>query len=684
MNVFLNLDSTDFLVEYIYYDNNAPEIINTDTAPFYFMANAHNGSSLLMQQDGLEAVTNNTRTRSIVDIETISKSFALLTPNKLGVPYNDFDAELTNTASLPLVFSNPEGVIYDTVRVHLIQGFSFNDYYSGINLDIKVKAKDGAEINLLSIIYKKEDSFAIMNANPFLYSGRQYSSYIEFKVPSLKYLIDSYTVDYVQGLDSDILAYKITNGNGFYNNALIEISAGRCSTVTKLDNQLYTTRITGEATSVSSQDEFSSVGVYVNESLDGDYIEFYGTHNGAIFGDYMTRLNNSDTGQHIAIHKLIITEQLPNTTGIYNLVGQYNPLTNIPDLSDNVYLANFTDGDYWVATQTGYAASLSLNVVKGNFMVYNPSLPGVIKVEVIDSYDIENYADIAQFIRSSDQEFIQDSNFEDPNNFRPVLNFGGSSLSYKISYTMQIFNTTTNSVVEKFGSYVSFYPQKYGKELLKINTRDNIKIFDVFNKKVTTNIQQTNTVNSTNSIEGTSLYSKNLTAFKQSNDVYSGVTEVSINVDGKIVPSINPESITNIKGQGTATVYISPFDTFLQFGLYEQIDNGTFRSLDLTKIGNIYLNFTNKNGEILKISNTNNQNVDESKGQILFRIQPDIYNQVINSGSDVFFITSKVGDNSPETPLYTGKYKDYASITTDETELLINQQRQTILDLISK
>lgn len=675
MNIFLNLDSSDFLLEYIYYDSASPEIINTTNAPFYLMQNGHDGSSLVMNQDAYGATSNNTRSRSVVQIDAQTKEFALLTPNKLGAVYNDYDSKLTNTASLPLTFTSVEGVKYDTVRLHFIQGFTFNDFFSGINIDISAKDKVDKKVNLLSAIYRVEDNFEIMNPNSFLYSGRLYSSYIEFKIPSLRYLIDT------SDGTVDRLAYKITDGNGFYANTLLDISVGKFSDITSLDNQLYTKRITGGTTSISTKDDFSEVGVYINESSSGDYIEFYGTYNSAIFGDYIQNLNSSGIGNHIAIHKLNISEQLPNTIGSYNIVGRYNPLTNVPDLSDNTYLANFTNGDYWVATETGFSSQINASVNKGNFVVYNSSLAGAIKVEVIDSYDIQNYADISQIIRTGEQEFIQDNEFNEANTFRPVLKFGGSALSYKLDYTLQIFNTTTNSTIEKRGTYVSFEPQKYGKELLKLNTRDNIQVFNVFNKKPITTITNTSSATISNGIEGTDLYSKNLTAFKQVKNVYSGVTEVNIDADGKITPNVNPDSVTNIKGQGTATVYISPFDTFLQFALYEQIEDKSFRSIDLNKVGQIFMNFTNKKGEIIKIESTKNQNIDESKGQVLFRVKSELYNQVINSGNDVFFITCKVGDNSPESPLYTGRYKEYSKIVDDEIEILINQQRQSISDL---
>ena len=680
MNVFLNLDSSDFLIEYVYYDSNNPEIINTDTAPFYLIENSHDSSSLLTNQDSV-TVTNNNRDRSVVEIDSTSKSFALMTPNKLGSVYNDYDSKLTDTINASLNFTNPEGIVYDTVRIHLIQGFSFNDYFSGINLDIKVKDVAGNTISLLSTIYKVQDNHETMNPNPFLYSGRQYSSYIEYKIPSLRFLINSFK----QRTTDDILSYKISKGQGFYTNTLLEISAGKFSETTKVDNQFFTRRISAEESSISSKDDFADIGVFINESNDGDYIDFFGTHNSVIFGDYMNRLNNSGTGQHIAIHKLIITEQLPNTTGEYQVVGKYNPLTNIPNLSDLNYLSNFTDGNYWIATETGYNSQIEQNVVKGNFIVYNPNLPSsTIKVEVIDSFDIENYSDIAQFIRTGDQEFIQDDRFDESNNFRPVLKYGGSALSYRIDYTLQVYNTSTNSTIEKKGSFISFEPNKYGKELLKLNTRDNIQVFDVFNKKVINNITNTSTASISNSIENSSLYSKNITSFKQSNLVYSGATNVSIDNNGEIVPKVNPEAVDNIKGQGLVSVYISPFDTFLQFGIYEQIEDDSFRSIDLDKIGIIYLNFTNRDGEIIKVSSIKNKNIDSSKGQVLFRIKPDIYNQVINSGNDVFFITSKVGDNSPESSLYTGKYKDYANLADDENTLLISKQQQNILDLNSK
>lgn len=677
MNIFLNLASTNFLVEYIYGD----EIINTTTAPFNFIENGHNNEPILLNDDGAINITSNVRARAVAEIDSIASKYAYLTPNKLGPAYNDYDPELTDSASMPLVFGSTEGIIYDTIRIHLIQGFSFSNDFQAIDLNVKVQDKTGKKINLLSAAYVQGDSYEIANPKPLLYSGRQYATYVEYKVPSLKYLIDSYNIDYVQGSNSDILAYKITDGNGFYQNTLIEIGAGKFKPQQKINNQLYTNLSTFESTSISAQDEFDEVGVFIGESTDGDFIEFYGTSNGDIFGDYMQNLNNSGTGQYIAIHQLIITEQIPNTLTGYNLIGNYNPTTNTPNLGATAFITQFQGGDYWVATETAYVGDLSLNVNKGDFMIYNPALPSTVKIDVVEASNLEAYGDIAQFIKTSEQEFIQDEDYGTPNTFRPVLKYGGNALSYNIDYTLKIFNVNTNATTEKRGAYLSFDPGKYGKSLLKINTRDSIKIFDVFNKKTIKNFNTAPVASESTNIQDTSLYNKNITSFKEATSVYSGINNVSIDADGKIVPTASPDTVDNVQGNGKATVYLSPFDTFLQFNMYEQKDND-ISSIDLTKVGETFLNFTNKNGEIIKIPNTNNTNVVATKGQVLFRIKPAIYNQIINSGNDIFYITSKVGENTPETLMYSGSYLDYAASEIDkEKQALIEKQRQTIQDL---
>ena len=170
MSLFLNLSSNNILVEYIYYDASNPDTISTTNAGFYLMENSHNSQRQVMNEDGKESFTSNTRNRSAVNIDDKNINYALLTTNKIGTVYNDFDSKLTDTSSLPLTFSAPEGVIYDTVRLHFIQGFSFNDDFNGVSLRISALDKKGVKVNLLNGIFSYEDSWSTLNGNPFLYN----------------------------------------------------------------------------------------------------------------------------------------------------------------------------------------------------------------------------------------------------------------------------------------------------------------------------------------------------------------------------------------------------------------------------------------------------------------------------------------------------------------------------------
>ena len=678
MSTFLNLSTSNILVEYIYYDPTAPDTISTSTAGFYLMEDGHNEENYVMNADGSESYTGNTRDRSAANIDTRNINYALLTTNKLGAAYNDYDPKLTDTASLPLSWASPEGIIYDTVRIHFIQGFSFNDTFDGVSLRVGATNRNGKQINLLNGVYSFQDNWINLNGKPFLYGGRQYATYIEYKVPALRFLKDSFKVQFQQGANADILAYKISDGVGFTDSANISIQAGLFSKFIKRDNQVYTTGFELEVTSISSSDEFNDVGVYIEDSTGGDYIEFYGTYNSAIFGDYMNALNTNGA-KYIAIHDLVVSEQLPNTVGSYELIGYYNFNTNTPNLSDNVFLANFNNGAYWIASDTGYDAILQINMNKGDLILYDTSLPGAIKVRGVAS-DGTEFDDISVFVRTAEISYVQDSDFGDSNSFRPVLKYGGSALSFRIDYTLKILNVNTNASTDKIGSYVSFEPAKYGPELIKINLKDNIQSFDVYNKKIVNIVGNTSAVSSEDSnITGTDLYSKNITSFKETKDVNISVNTVIINEDNEIVDK-SASGTKNVYGQNLASIFITPFDSYVLFNIFDVVEDELV-SFDLSKSGLIYLNFAPSKGEVIKLAQENNESVKRESGQVLFRITKDTYQQIADSGNANFFITTKVGKNSAETLLYSGRFLDSTQKTTDDVQNALKNLNKTIQEL---
>jgi len=319
--------SSSVLMEYIYSDQdviNDPGNefrISTSTAPIWKMSNGHSNEDQILNadsseiiQDGLPIGTANVRNRSFAAI--LPYKGASLDINKL-VFYNDYDPLLTSTPSLPITFTNPQAPVYDTIRLHLVQGFNFEDNF-GLVLSIKCKKKDDTNLVLANYSYNKEDSsFEIINPNPFFFSGKVYSSYVELRVLSLYNLIYDYWLGVLSG---DTVVERITNFNGIMRSQLISVYFGWVSDREINDGQEYLNIYDTKAIDLPVRDQFSSISAFIEESSDGDYIEFYATYNGSIIENYILDLNNSGY-DFILLHDLVISEYVyDNTSSTYSWI----------------------------------------------------------------------------------------------------------------------------------------------------------------------------------------------------------------------------------------------------------------------------------------------------------------------------------------------------------------------------
>ena len=123
--------------------------------------------------------------------------------------------------------------------------------------------------------------------------------------------------------------------------------------------------------------------------------------------------------------------------------------------------------------------------------------------------------------------------------------------------------------------------------------------------------------------------------------------------------SVNEE----ILPQGDGTIRISPFDDYILFTLYDEIDNAD-TPIDLSNVGNLYISFIGEN-DLIKIPYyTNVQELDLSQGQVLFRISEEDSKKILALDNKNFFISSAMvsenGDESDETTLYTGTFLSFS------------------------
>ena len=297
---FIQLTS-QILVEYIYTDTTNPDIFNTSLFPIEIMKDDHTDGSYFFNTIGVASTMGNYRDISVASITPNNTKYAYLNAS-IGVPYNDFDPKLTNTVNLLQTFSPNLDVQYDRIKVHFVSGFNFEDF-DGLIFEITVPRRDGVPVNLSSINFLKTDT-PVFNPDPFLLAEKLYSTYIEWRVPSLFYLNNTFLKT-----DPNGLGWRITEGKGFLGTPPINIKVSGISNTT-IDNS-YSIYDVREINSVSilNRDIYDNLSAQVIESEVGDYFELSGQVTNSTFENFIAQLNSSG-GNYVVFHEIIISEQI--------------------------------------------------------------------------------------------------------------------------------------------------------------------------------------------------------------------------------------------------------------------------------------------------------------------------------------------------------------------------------------
>ena len=187
----------------------------------------------------------------------------------------------TSKANFNVVPTNEvQAVWYDTIRLHLRTGYSFNGRgYEGFNFQVKARREDENNYNYLtSLVYLNSSSFEIQNPKPFTLADSSFSKYIEIKVPSLIYMNDvSKNLDFNN-------SFFGTDGLAVDNTANYDIKLGLIETVKTVNGYDYIEISDSKELTLSREDEFVDIAVTLQESELGDYFEIFGTKEGSTSG----------------------------------------------------------------------------------------------------------------------------------------------------------------------------------------------------------------------------------------------------------------------------------------------------------------------------------------------------------------------------------------------------------------
>lgn len=302
---FINLSSY-CIVEYQFEPLNSLNFYNDD---FIFIENTITGVHQIFNTDASYNELRNIKDLSVAPIG--NNTYAYLDSEKIP-DYLAYSQEL-NSSTL-----SGYNVVMDKVRFHFVAGFEF-DTFKALILSINNTQNNGITNIFANILLAPEtiSQLIIFNPRPLFLSNAIYDRYVDIMIPSIKNINEEFVTSPVPSLTFAAAITPSQSGpTGFIYNNPISISLLECekkkiiytNTSTSYDSYEASNAFTA---SISQSNEFDGVGAYVNESIDGDYLEFYLTFNSAFPGELISILNNRNPADDwIIVHQLSIFEQV--------------------------------------------------------------------------------------------------------------------------------------------------------------------------------------------------------------------------------------------------------------------------------------------------------------------------------------------------------------------------------------
>lgn len=361
--------SEGILVEYVYTSQTNPAIFNTGSYPIEILRDDYTGGSYMFNTDSVSSIMGNYRDISAVPINAGKSRYVSLNTS-IGVPYNDFDSNLTPSANLLQTFSPNVNVEYDRIKIHFVAGFSFQNF-DGIIFNVVVPRRDGKDIALSSINFLKTDT-PVFNPDPLLIADKLYSTFIEWRIPAVFYMNNGFTTT-----NSNTLAWKLTQGQGFISTPTLTISALGILNTTVTNGYSFFNITEINATTIPNRDIYDNLFANVVESAVGDYFEITGQVTGSSLSNFIAQLNTTG-GNYIIFHEITVSEQI----GTVFIQTSNQIVSQTTDFDDPILFRP-------IILNSSIAVSFAINYV---LRLYNRSdNTQIIKNARLTSFDVKKY-----------------------------------------------------------------------------------------------------------------------------------------------------------------------------------------------------------------------------------------------------------------------------------------------------
>ena len=637
-STYIPIDINSLLLEFEYNS----KIISSRDSNFLRVKNAFTGSINYMSFNALDYQKADTLTGNVLDKSCQQISDLSFVHFDVDRPIRYFEQRNSGLIFQSLYHEITQEILvtYNTLRIHVLSGYTFDDI-AGLIARVAYIDTNFNQVFVANIAYLKEETINF-HSKPFRLGDRVFDRYIEIRFPTLRSLKD---------IDNLIPAALKTNDTSFYYNGQFpDLQNSRVHLflyeVNKYENDpegqliLSTVNLPNSDSNglfkrdLEIQDSFSDITANVQESLNGDYFELYPSYQGQFIEDFLSQRKQVYNEEYMIIHDIDVYEQL------FDIAGYSETRTNsFSQIQDSGF-----DEPYKFRPIIENSSTAAFTI-EYTVRLFNKTSPSHIIRRASISY--KNPKKYGRYLEKLDI----------PVGFQPVR------------IVNKILKTTKNSNLLTNPYSVLSTGQKQSSGQIEKN------IFIPF--------QHLNI-----SINAKTLY--------MAKNELSGVDDI-IQLDNSKFKLDSLIDSDVVFGQGDGRIYLSKFDNFVLFKIYKEENKKLLPYDDLSKSKDltIYLVFEDANGEKVRIKNyyVNNAllKVTLNPGEILFKIDSITSNKILKNSDNRFWITienttTQTNSNVTqefkdfETIIYTGNFyniEDYKSLNDQEYQskyILLDQK----------
>lgn len=363
------------VLEYIYRDGVNDEIFDTNQQKIQTIYNAYLGFKTTINNGDYQRIkTGNIQDNSAVIVA--DGSYVHL--DRDGRNYTDVD---TNISVSNAVFPVVRNVIYETIKIHILAGYNFQDI-SGFIVSVYMKLASGSDAYLCNFTYLREDIDNLyFNVKPLKLSDKVYDKYVQVKIPSVSWMLEEQlaNIDPSNRFSNVCFNEDLKVQNVFYCDFKFIESE-------KYQSGYRYLYISGLKNLVLDMDNSSNLlGANITEYL--NYFTVNPTWNGQNIEDYIYKLNSLAGNKYFIIHEIRVVEQYGSSfietsnhsfvqTGNYDQPYEFRPVIKNSDgsafsfsIDYTVRLINSVDGRSIFAE--GSSTSTNINKYSKNNVLLN-------------------------------------------------------------------------------------------------------------------------------------------------------------------------------------------------------------------------------------------------------------------------------------------------------------------------